>query len=323
MNRRIEFGRFGRRGGALLAASAALLLAACGGGGGDSPRCPSGFTAAGEPTQGYNLAVCLVAPGIAQAFDILNYPASITASGDDYSVSVATPGFTMPSPVLANEVPPGVPQTLGSYGVRLSWKEIIDADSVHEYFVYSFAQPPQDPTTPNPAATVLPMEYADYGTWELATARFATPDVIGLYSGGWILPADPKPAPAAGATYRGLVFLSYVHRDTATYASQELAGVTFAAGQLTGTMNAISYATPVPVSLGSLSFRSVTIGPGGEVMGTIDNGPAVPSVVGRFEGQFTGPDGEEFVARVALYTPATTIKVRVVGVMALKKVVVP
>ncbi|MCM5569879.1 hypothetical protein M6I34_05115 [Burkholderiaceae bacterium FT117] len=312
-----------QRAASALATSAAVLAIAACGGGDDEPaaRCPPGFTAAGLPTAGYNLAICLLDPGVAVAFDILDYPASVSPGPDDgYTLDLATPGFAMPSPVSLSGLVPGRVDTLGPWGVYVLDTEIVTADAVHEYFVYSFARAPQDPSTPNPAAAALPVEHVDYGMWETGTALFATPEVIGLYGGGWYRALDPKPAPAGDASYAGLVYMTYSSADTGTWANQLLAGVGFGGGTLSGSIDGLAYGGPVPVPLPPLVFASAVVNADGTVSGSVASLPgSLPVAQGRFEGRFSGPDGNEFVARIAVYLPDAPQKIRLAGVLALKK----
>ncbi len=91
------------------AAAALLALAACGGGDDAPPACPAGFTSAASPPQGYNLAVCVVNLAVAQAYDILDYDASVEPDGTAaYDMTIANPGFgwAMPSPVALDDSTP-------------------------------------------------------------------------------------------------------------------------------------------------------------------------------------------------------------------------
>jgi hypothetical protein len=311
------------------AATAALLaLAACGGG--DAPpNCPAGFTSAVSPPQGYNLAVCVVNVAVAQAYDILEYGATVEPDGTAaYDMTLANPGFgwAMPSPVELDGSTPARFNAYGGYDVYAVDKRVTVGTVNNDYYVFSFARPPRVGSALPDAATVLPMTHFDYGMWDAERADTATPDIFARYSGGWYAAKNASTAPAATTTYRGLVFFRHVDRDASRYASREITGVTFDAGTgvLSGTIDSFVY-TPTPLPrqvIPRLVFTSVTVDGEGRVSGTVANADGFPPAQGEFEGRFgglAGGEGDEFVARVSVFLPVSNPPVRAVGFIALKK----
>ncbi|MCI1193436.1 hypothetical protein MOJ79_16500 [Calidifontimicrobium sp. SYSU G02091] len=316
-----------------LGAGAAVLLALGACGGSDAPpNCPAGFTSAVSPPQGFNLAVCVVNLSVAQAYDILDYDASVEPSSTaEYTLSLENPGYgwAMPSPQDLDDATPARFNSYGAYDVYAVDKRVIAGTVNNDYYVFSFARAPRvDGTLPN-AAEILPMSHFDYGMWDAERADTATPDIFARYSGGWYVANNASTKPPVATTYRGLVFFRHVDRNVSRYASREITGVTFdpavgADGTLAGSIGSLSYTpTPLPQQvIPPLRFTSVTVAPDGRVTGTVVNADGFPPAQGEFEGRFgglAGSEGDEFVARVSVLLPVSNPPVRAVGFIALKK----
>ncbi len=169
-----------------------------------------------------------------------------------------------------------------------------------------------------PKPATYPMSFMDFGTWERYLGETS------LYYGGWYaVRAGANAAPSSAKTYVPGKLIGYRLNSGGSYGlSGKVSNAAYAASVLTLEMDGYSYsrsdATGRPISnpnpgfvLPKLSLKSEKI-VGNVVTGSVSGS----GISGLFEGQFGGPNGEEFSGRFQLTISAGGDKIA--GAFAVK-----